>query len=224
MSRTSTTYTAPPQIFQTVVAPQPAVVTATPKLYVSNNPAAQAAAAANSKSINAGLNQIIPAALNIPAIQAEVEKKLKKLKTEKPSIAAEVAISQGKASSALQSFGYDEHKRNKKGKKIIRTAGGSTWEDPTLLDWDEDDFRLFCGDLGNDVTDELLTRTFNKFPSFQKARVIRDKRTNKSKGFGFISFKDPSDFIKAMKEMNGKLYCKEEFSHTYRTYRYWLIC
>lgn len=40
--------------------------------------------------------------------------------------------------------------------KVIRTAGGQTWEDVTLLEWPDDDFRLFCGDLGNDVTDELL--------------------------------------------------------------------
>lgn len=66
-------------------------------------------------------------------------------------------------------------------------------------------FRIFCGDLGNDVTDELLTRTFNKYPSFQRAKVIRDKRTNKTKGYGFVSFKDPADFTKAMKEMDGKL-------------------
>lgn len=67
-----------------------------------------------------------------------------------------------------------------------------------------DDFRIFCGDLGNDVTDEMLVRVFGKYPSFQKAKVVRDKRTNKTKGFGFVSFKDPQDFIKAMKEMNGK--------------------
>ena len=67
------------------------------------------------------------------------------------------------------------------------------------------DFRLFCGDLGNDVTDELLTRIFSRYPSFSKAKVVRDKRTNKTKGFGFISFKDPQDFIRASKEMNGKL-------------------
>lgn len=43
------------------------------------------------------------------------------------------------------------------------------WEDQSLADWgDGDDFRIFCGDLGNDVNDELLTRTFNKFPSFTK--------------------------------------------------------
>lgn len=80
------------------------------------------------------------------------------------------------------------------------------WEDASLADWDGDDFRIFCGDLGNDVNDELLTRTFNKFPSFTKARVIRDKRTGKSKGFGFVSFKEPADFIRAMKEMDGKYF------------------
>ncbi|KAK7081315.1 RNA-binding protein 42, partial [Halocaridina rubra] len=66
------------------------------------------------------------------------------------------------------------------------------------------DFRIFCGDLGNDVTDELLTRYFSHFSSFVKAKVVRDKRTNKSKGYGFISFSDPQDYIRAMKEMNGK--------------------
>lgn len=66
------------------------------------------------------------------------------------------------------------------------------------------DFRLFCGDLGNDVTDEVLTRVFGRYPSFQKARVIRDKRTNKTKGYGFVSFKDPNDFVRAVKELDGK--------------------
>ncbi|XP_063893659.1 RNA-binding protein 42 [Helicoverpa armigera] len=95
-------------------------------------------------------------------------------------------------------------KKEKKNRKVVRTAGGQVWEDVTLLDWPDDDFRMFCGDLGNDVTDELLTRTFSKYSSFQRAKVIRDKRTNKSKGFGFVSFKDPGDFIKAMKEMDGR--------------------
>ncbi|XP_018007260.1 RNA-binding protein 42 [Hyalella azteca] len=67
-----------------------------------------------------------------------------------------------------------------------------------------DDYRMFAGDLGNDVTDELLTRTFNGYPSFVKARVVRDKFTNKSKGYGFLSFKDPDDYTRAMKEMNGR--------------------
>lgn len=92
----------------------------------------------------------------------------------------------------------------KKKKAAARMAGGTVWTDPTLDEWDPNDFRLFCGDLGNDVSDEVLNRAFNKYASFVKAKVIRDKRTNKSKGFGFVSFKDPQDFIRAMRDMNGK--------------------
>ncbi|OQR78463.1 hypothetical protein BIW11_02727 [Tropilaelaps mercedesae] len=92
----------------------------------------------------------------------------------------------------------------KKGKKVIRMAGQQVWEDSSLSDWDPDDFRIFCGDLGNDVTDDMLTRVFSKYPTFVRAKVIRDKRTNKSKGYGFVSFKEPQGFIKAMRELNGK--------------------
>ncbi|XP_010154280.1 PREDICTED: RNA-binding protein 42 [Eurypyga helias] len=66
-----------------------------------------------------------------------------------------------------------------------------------------DDFRIFCGDLGNEVNDDILGRAFGRFPSFLKAKVIRDKRTGKTKGYGFVSFKDPSDYVRAMREMNG---------------------
>lgn len=46
--------------------------------------------------------------------------------------------------------------------QVVRTAGGQVWEDVTLLDWPDDDFRMFCGDLGNDVTDELLVSIIYK--------------------------------------------------------------
>jgi RNA recognition motif-containing protein len=35
-------------------------------------------------------------------------------------------------------------------------------------------------------------------------QIIRDKRTNKSKGYGIVSLLDGNDFAKALKEMNGK--------------------
>lgn len=85
-------------------------------------------------------------------------------------------------------------------------AGGQVWEDPSMSEWDPNDFRIFCGDLGNDVTDEVLTRAFNRFTSFVKAKIVRDKRSNKSRGYGFVSFKNPQDFARAIKEMNG-MYC-----------------
>jgi len=107
-------------------------------------------------------------------------------------------------SSASQPPPPKEDKPAKKPKKFVRVAGGQIWEDPSLLHWDSQDFRIFCGDLGNDVTDEVLTRTFGRYPSFVQAKVVRDKRSNKTKGYGFISFRDPTDFTKAMREMDGK--------------------
>lgn len=35
-------------------------------------------------------------------------------------------------------------------------------------------------------------------------QVVRDKRTGKTKGYGFVSFANPSDLAAALKEMNGK--------------------
>lgn len=44
-----------------------------------------------------------------------------------------------------------------------------------------------------------------QYKSLNKARVVHDKRNDKSRGFGFVSFLDPQDFIRALKEMNGML-------------------
>ncbi len=68
-----------------------------------------------------------------------------------------------------------------------------------------DDFRIFCGDLGNEVSDDTLIRAFSRYTSFKKAKVIVDKRTGKSSGYGFVSFSDPNDFTRAMREMNGRV-------------------
>ena len=66
-------------------------------------------------------------------------------------------------------------------------------------------YRIFCGDLGNDVNDDTLTKIFARYSSFQKVKVIRDKWTKKTKGYGFVSFKDPHDYMQAMKDVNGQV-------------------
>ncbi|KAG8901296.1 hypothetical protein FRB99_005411 [Tulasnella sp. 403] len=93
--------------------------------------------------------------------------------------------------------------KGQKRKTVLRKGGGWVWEDQTLLEWDDSWFRLFVGDVSNDVTDEVLSSAFAKYPTFQKARVIRDKLSSKAK-FGFVAFSDPEDFLKAWKEMDGK--------------------
>ncbi|KAK2786292.1 hypothetical protein FQN52_007883 [Onygenales sp. PD_12] len=89
-------------------------------------------------------------------------------------------------------------------KTVLRSGGGQTWTDPTLLEWDPAHFRLFAGNLAGEVTDDSLLKAFSKYPSVQKARVIRDKRTEKSKGYGFVSFSDGEDYFRAAREMQGK--------------------
>ncbi|XP_952454.1 RNA binding protein, putative [Theileria annulata] len=84
----------------------------------------------------------------------------------------------------------------------LRKAAGIVWNDPTLEDWPKNDYRIFCGDLGNEVTDEILANSFKRYPSFQRARVIRDKNSGKSRGYGFVSLLNPNEMLTALKEMN----------------------
>ncbi|TPX16751.1 uncharacterized protein E0L32_003692 [Thyridium curvatum] len=91
-----------------------------------------------------------------------------------------------------------------KKKTVYRSGGGKQWADDTLLEWDPSHLRLFVGNLAGETTDESLLKAFSRWKSVQKAKVVRDTRTSKSRGFGFVSFSDPDDFFQAAKEMNGK--------------------
>lgn len=91
-----------------------------------------------------------------------------------------------------------------KKKTVVRSGGGKTWTDDSLLEWDPNHMRIFVGNLAGETTDESLLKAFSRWKSVQKARVIRDKRSTKSKGYGFVSFADADDFFQAAKEMNGK--------------------
>ncbi|KAL8042413.1 hypothetical protein ABFX02_09G048900 [Erythranthe guttata] len=99
-----------------------------------------------------------------------------------------------------------EHKTEtfNKRKPIPQKAAGHTWVDPTLAEWPENDYRLFCGNLGNEVNDDILSKAFSKYPFFNRAKVVREKRLGKTKGYGFVSFSNQADLVAALKEMNGK--------------------
>ncbi|VEL36568.1 unnamed protein product [Protopolystoma xenopodis] len=116
---------------------------------------------------------------------------------------ANAAEAIAKSRSVRTQAAYEDQFQKKK-KRYLRTAAGMVWEDPNLNEWDPNDFRMFCGDLGQEVDDETLRRAFSHYESFKKAHVVRDKRTNKSRGYGFVSFSDPNDFTRALREVNGK--------------------
>jgi hypothetical protein len=93
---------------------------------------------------------------------------------------------------------------SEKQKTVVREAGGKKWEDPSLLEWNPQHPRLFIGNLAGEVTDDSLLKAFSRYPSVVKARVVRDKRSTKSKSYGFVSFSETDDYFSAAKEMQGK--------------------
>ncbi len=90
------------------------------------------------------------------------------------------------------------------GQPVSRCVAGEKWVDNTLGEWPANDYRIFVGDLGPECTDEQLAKAFAGYSSFAKARVVRDKKTMKSRGYGFVSMLESLDFAKAMKEVHGK--------------------
>ncbi|GBG24291.1 RNA-binding protein 42 [Hondaea fermentalgiana] len=91
-------------------------------------------------------------------------------------------------------------------KRALRVGAAGRFEDKTLEEWPENDFRLWVGQLGNDVNDGMLKSKFADYKSFNMARVIRNRKTRKSKGYGIVSFSDPMEMVRAMREQQSK-YC-----------------
>ena len=63
---------------------------------------------------------------------------------------------------------------------------------------------LFIGSLAYATTDQELQELFEKIGPVESAKVIRDHESNRSKGFGFVEYKDDADNQKAIDAYNGK--------------------
>jgi RNA recognition motif-containing protein len=64
--------------------------------------------------------------------------------------------------------------------------------------------KLFVGSLSWNTTDEGLRRAFERFGEVLEAKVIKDRETDRSRGFGFVSFANPKDAMEAMQGMDGQ--------------------
>lgn len=63
--------------------------------------------------------------------------------------------------------------------------------------------KLFVGGLSFDTTEAGLRDGFAKFGDLVEAKVILDRDTGRSRGFGFVTFAEGSAAKKAIAEMNG---------------------
>ena len=63
--------------------------------------------------------------------------------------------------------------------------------------------KLYVGGLPYNVTEEQLQQIFSAYGTVESARVITDKMTGKSRGFGFVSMASPTEAQQAMEALNG---------------------
>ncbi len=62
---------------------------------------------------------------------------------------------------------------------------------------------LFIGNLAFKVTDEELKSLFAQFGEVKSAKVIKDKFTGESRGFGFVEMANASEGEAAISNLNG---------------------
>ena len=62
---------------------------------------------------------------------------------------------------------------------------------------------IYVGNLSYDTGNEELREAFAPFGQVDDARVVEDKYTNRSRGFGFVEMANDAEARKAIEEMNG---------------------
>jgi RNA recognition motif-containing protein len=63
--------------------------------------------------------------------------------------------------------------------------------------------KLFVGGLSWGTTDDGLHSAFSQFGEIVEAKVITDRETGRSRGFGFVTFSNDEGATKAIAEMDG---------------------
>lgn len=63
---------------------------------------------------------------------------------------------------------------------------------------------LFIGSLAYATTDDSLKAFFEELGEVTSARVVTDRETGRSRGFGFVEYADEANNQKAVDQLNGK--------------------
>jgi RNA recognition motif-containing protein len=63
--------------------------------------------------------------------------------------------------------------------------------------------RLYVGNITWGTTEDMLKEAFASFGSVKSVKVVTDRETGQSRGFGFVEFESDKDAAAAMAKMNG---------------------
>ncbi|RKO90795.1 hypothetical protein BDK51DRAFT_12345, partial [Blyttiomyces helicus] len=64
---------------------------------------------------------------------------------------------------------------------------------------------LYVKNVDDTIDDEKLREEFSVYGVITSAKIMRDEKTNTSKGFGFVCFSSPDEATKAVTDMNGRM-------------------
>jgi len=64
--------------------------------------------------------------------------------------------------------------------------------------------KLYVGNLSYEMSESQLSDLFTPFGAIESAKIITDKYTGNSKGFGFVEMSSREEGEKAISELNGK--------------------
>jgi len=68
----------------------------------------------------------------------------------------------------------------------------------------EVEYRCFVGGLAWATDDRSLEQAFSQYGEIIDSKIINDRETGRSRGFGFVTFSSADAMNKAIEEMNGK--------------------
>jgi RNA recognition motif-containing protein len=68
----------------------------------------------------------------------------------------------------------------------------------------ERSMNIYVGNLSYSTTEDDLRSLFGEFGDIESAKVISDRHSGHSKGFGFVEMPSNSEADKAIKALNGK--------------------
>lgn len=63
---------------------------------------------------------------------------------------------------------------------------------------------LYVGNISYSMKEEELRKAFGQFGEVISVKIIVDKRTGKSKGYGFVEMDNEASAEEALKNINGK--------------------
>lgn len=66
--------------------------------------------------------------------------------------------------------------------------------------------RIFVGNLPFSATDQVLNETFAQYGVVESAKVIIDRMSGRSKGFGFVEMATDAEAAAAIEKLNGAEY------------------